>query len=124
MIRVEISKGGRVQVEVNGEAEHVAFEFATLVSKLAINMPKEILEQAFEDGLYINKHGMKAFEEKMDEDIEEFEKMLRSEESDVEESEEDDESDRDDFKKFTAMMALAAAMGTILGGRNDKTGKH
>jgi len=124
MIRVEISKDGRCQVEVNGEAEHVAFEFATLVSKLAINMPKKILEKAFEDGLFINEHGMKAFEEKMDKDIEDFEEMLRSEESDAKDSEEDDESDRDDFKKFTAMMALAAMMGTILGDRNDKTGKH
>lgn len=120
MIRVEINKGGRVQVEVNGEVEHVAFEFATLVSKLAINMPKEILEQAFEDGLYINKHGMKAFEEKMDEDIEEFEEMLRSEESETEDSEEKNESARNGLKDFSKIMTLALVANALLGDRNDK----
>ena len=70
MIRIEISDDDRCQVEVKGELERIAFEFAKLTSHLAANMPRTLLKQAFEDGLYINEHGMKAFEKKMDEDIE------------------------------------------------------
>ncbi len=70
MIRIEISDDDRCQVEVKGELERIAFEFAKLTSHLAANMPRTLLKQAFEDGLYINEHGMKAFEKKMEEDIE------------------------------------------------------
>ena len=87
-------------------------------------MPRILLKQAFEDGLYINEHGMKAFEKKMEENMEEFEKIISSEESETEDEENDDESDRDDFKKFVAATALADMIVTLLRGRNDKTGKH
>lgn len=126
MIRSEIGNN-RCQVEVNGELGRIAFEFAKLTSHLAANMPRGLLKQAFEDGLYINEHGMKAFEKKMEEDIEdikEFEKMINPEESETEDEEDDGESDRDDFKKFVAATALADMIVTLLRGRNDKTGKH
>ena len=123
MIRSEISDD-RCQVEVNGELGRIAFEFAQLTSNLAANMPAVLLKQAFEDGLYINEHGMKAFEKKMKEDIEEFEKMISPEDSETEDEENDEESDRDDFKKFVAATALADMIVTLLRGRNDKTDKH
>lgn len=119
MIRSEISDDSRCQVEVNGELGRVAFEFAKLTSHLAANMPEKLLKQAFEDGLYIDEHGMKAFEKKMEESAEEFEKKFRLEESETEDTE-DDESDRDDFKKFVAAMTLADTIVTLLRGRNDK----
>lgn len=123
MIRSEISDD-RCQVKVEGELGRIAFEFAQLTSNLAANMPEKLLKQAFEDGLYINEHGTKAFEKKMKEDIEEFEKMINPEESETEDEENDEESDRDDFKKFVAATALADMIVTLLRGRNDKTGKH
>lgn len=127
MIRIEISDDDRCQVEVKGELERIAFEFAKLTSHLAANMPRTLLKQALEDGLYINEHGMKAFEKKMEEDIEdikEFMKVINPEESETEDEENDSESDRDDFKKFVAATALADMIVTLLRGRNDKTGKH
>lgn len=123
MIRSEISDN-RCQVKVEGELGRIAFEFAQLTSNLAANMPKVLLKQAFEDGLYINRHGMEAFEKKMGENVEEFKKMIRSEESETEDEEDDGESDHDDFKKFVAATALADMIVTLLRGRNDKTGKH
>lgn len=123
MIRSEISDD-RCQVKVEGELGRIAFEFAQLTSNLAANMPKVLLKQAFEDGLYINEHGMEAFEKKMGENVEEFKKMIRSEESETEDEEDDGESDHDDFKKFVAATALADMIVTLLRGRNDKTGKH
>lgn len=122
MIRSEISDD-RCQVKVEGELGRIAFEFAQLTSNLAANMPRILLKQAFEDGLYINEHGMKAFEKKMEEDIEdikEFEKMINPEESETEDEEDDGESNRDDFKKFVAATALADMIVTLLRGRNDK----
>lgn len=124
MIRIEISDDSRCQVEVNGELGRVAFEFAKLTSHLAANMPRALLKQAFEDGLYIDEHGMKALEKKMEEDIEEFKKKISSEESETEDEENDEESDRDDFKKFVAATALADMIITLLRDRNDKTDKH
>lgn len=123
MIRSEISDD-RCQVKVEGELGRIAFEFAQLTSNLAANMPAVLLKQAFEDGLYINEHGMKAFEKKMEEDIEKFENELCSEESETEDEEDDEESDRDDFKKFVAATALADMIITLLRDRNDKTDKH
>lgn len=119
MIRSEISDN-RCQVKVEGELGCIAFEFAQLTSNLAANMPKVLLKQAFEDGLYINRHGMKAFEKKMEKTIEEF----KSEESETEDVKDDDDSDHDDFKKFVAATALADMIVTLLRGRNDKTDKH
>lgn len=119
MIRSEISDD-RCQVEVKGELGRIAFEFARLTSHLAANMPEELLKQAFEDGLYINEYGLKAFEKKMEENVEEFKKMIRSEESKTEDEEDDSESDHDDFKKFVAATALADMIVTLLRGRNDK----
>lgn len=124
MIRIEISDDSRCQVEVNGELGRVAFEFAKLTSHLAANMPRALLKQAFEDGLYIDEHGTKAFKKKMEEDIEEFKKKISSEESETEDEENDEESDRDDFKKFVAATALADMIITLLRDRNDKTDKH
>lgn len=120
MIRIEISDDSRCQIEVKGELGRIAFEFARLTSHLAANMSEELLKQAFEDGLYINEHGMKAFEKKMEENVEEFKKMIRSEESETEDEEDDGESDHDDFKKFVAATALADMIVTLLRGRNDK----
>lgn len=124
MIRIEISDDSRCQIEVKGELGRIAFEFAKLTSYLAGEMPEELLKQAFEDGLYINEYGLKAFEKKIEENVEEFKKMIRSEESKTEDEEDDDESDHDDFKKFVAATALADMIVTLLRGRNDKTGKH
>lgn len=124
MIRSEISDD-RCQVKVEGELGRIAFEFAQLTSNLAANMPAVLLKQAFEDELYINEHGMKAFEKKMEEDIEKFENELCSEESETEDEEDDDEeSDRGRFKDFATMTAVALAAAALLGGRNDKTDKH
>lgn len=119
MIRSEISDD-RCQVKVEGELGRIAFEFAQLTSNLAANMPAVLLKQAFEDGLYINEYGLKAFKKKMEEAIEEF----KSEESETEDVEDDGKSDHDDFKKFVAATALADMIVTLLRGRNDKTGKH
>lgn len=121
MIRIEISDDSRCQIEVKGELGRIAFEFAKLTSHLAANMPRILLKQAFEDGLYINEHGMKAFGKKMEEDIEdikEFEKMINPEESETED--EDDEADRGGFKDFATMTATVLAAAALLGGRNDK----
>lgn len=115
MIRIEISDD-RCQVEVKGELGCIALEFAQLTSNLAANMPEELLKQAFEDGLYINEHGMKAFKKKMEETIEEF----KSEESETEDVEDDDDSDRGKFKDFATMATAALAAAALLGGRNDK----
>lgn len=115
MIRIEISDD-RCQIEVKGELGLIAFEFSKLTSHLAANMPEGFLKQAFEDGLYINEHGMEAFKKKMVETIEKF----KSEESETEDVEDDDESDHDDFKKFVAATALADMIVTLLRGRNDK----
>lgn len=123
MIRIEISDD-RCQIEVKGELGLIVFEFSKLTSHLAANMPEGFLKQAFEDGLYINRHGMEAFEKKIEENVEEFKKMIRSEESETEDEEDDGESDHDDFKKFVAATALADMIVTLLRGRNDKTGKH
>lgn len=120
MIRSEISDD-RCQVKVEGELGRIAFEFAQLTSNLAANMPAVLLKQAFEDGLHINEHGMKAFEKKMEESAEEFKKMMRLEESETEDEENDEESDRDDFKKFVAATALADMIVILLRGRNDKS---
>lgn len=119
MIRSEISDD-RCQVEVEGELGRIAFEFAQLTSDLAANMPRVLLKQAFEDGLYINEHGMKAFEKKMEESAEEFKKMMRSEESETEDEEDDEESDRGRFKDTVTMIASALAAAALLGGKNDK----
>ncbi len=119
MIRSEISNN-RSQVKVEGELGRIAFEFAQLTSNLAANMPKVLLKQAFEDGLYINERGMKAFEKKMEEDIKEFEKMINPEESETEDEENDEESDRGRFKDAVTMIASALAAAALLGGRNDK----
>lgn len=119
MIRSEISDD-RCQVEVNGELGRIAFEFAQLTSRLAASTTEEFLKQAFEDGLYINRHGMKAFEKKMKKTIEEF----KSEESETEDVEDDDDSDRGKFKDAVTMIAAALAAAALSGGRNDKTGKH
>lgn len=124
MIRIEISDDSRCQIEVKGELGRIAFEFAKLTSYLAGEMPEGLLKQAFEDGLYINEYGLKAFEKKIEENVEEFKKMIRSEESKTEDEEDDGESDHDDFKKFVAATALADMIVTLLRGRNDKTGKH
>lgn len=67
---------------------------------------------------------MKAFEKKMKEDIEEFEKMINPEESETEDEENDEESDRGRFKDTVTMIASALAAAALLGGRNDKTDKH
>lgn len=115
MIRSEISDD-RCQVEVNGELGRIAFEFAQLTSRLAASTTEEFLKQAFEDGLYINRHGMKAFEKKMKKTIEEF----KSGESEAEDVEDDDDSDRGKFKDFATMTAAALAAAALLGGRNDK----
>lgn len=115
MIRIEISDD-RCQVEVEGKLGCIAFEFAQLTSNLAANMLKTLLKQAFEDGLYINRHGMEAFEKKMEKTIEEF----KSEESKTEDVKDDDDSDRGKFKDFAAMTAAALATAALLGGRNDK----
>lgn len=115
MIISEISDN-RCQVKVEGELGRIAFEFAQLTSNLAANMPAVLLKQAFEDGLYINGHGMKAFEKKMEETIEEF----KSKESEAEDAEDDDDSDRGKFKDFATMTAAALAAAALLGGRNDK----
>lgn len=115
MIRSEISDD-RCQVEVNGELGRIAFEFAQLTSRLAASTTEEFLKQAFEDGLYINRHGMKAFEKKMKKTIEEF----KSEESETEDVEDDDDSDRGKFKDFATMATAALAAAALLGGRNDK----
>lgn len=115
MIRSEISDD-RCQVEVEGELGRIAFEFAQLTSNLAANMPEKLLKQVFEDGLYINEHGMKAFEKKMKKTIEEF----KSEESETEDVEDDDDSDRGKFKDAVTMIASALAAAALLGGRNDK----
>lgn len=115
MIRSEISDN-RCQVKVEGELGRIAFEFAQLTSNLAANMPKVLLKQAFEDGLYINRHGMEAFEKKMKKTIEEF----KSEESETEDVEDDDDSDRGKFKDAVTMIASALAAAALLGGRNDK----
>lgn len=123
MIRIEISDDSRCQVEVKGELGRIAFEFAKLTSHLAANMPRALLKQAFEDGLYINEHGVKAFEKKMEEDIEdikEFEKMINPEESETEDEENDEESDRGRFKDTVTMIASALAAAALLGGKNDK----
>ena len=119
MIRSEISDD-RCQVKVEGELGRIAFEFAQLTSNLAANMPAVLLKQAFEDGLHINEHGMKAFEKKMEKDIEEFEKMINPEESETEDEENDEESDRGGFKDFVTMTAVALAAAALLGGKNDK----
>lgn len=119
MIRSEISDD-RCQVKVEGELECIAFEFAQLTSNLAANMPEGLLKQAFEDGLYINRHGMKAFEKKMKKTIEEF----KSEEFETEDVEDDDDSDCGKFKDFATMTAAVLAAAALLGGRNDKTGKY
>lgn len=122
MIRSEISDD-RCQVKVEGELGRIAFEFAQLTSNLAANMPAVLLKQAFEDGLYINEHGMKAFEKKMEEDIEdikELENMINPEESETEDEENDEESDRGKFKDTVTMIASALAAAALLGGRNDK----
>nr|DAJ56108.1 MAG TPA: hypothetical protein [Caudoviricetes sp.] len=119
MIRSEISDN-RCQVKVEGELGRIAFEFAQLTSNLAANMPKVLLKQAFEDGLYINRHGMEAFEKKMKKTIEEF----KLEESETEDVKDDDDSDRGKFKDTITMIASALAAAALLGGRNDKTGKH
>lgn len=127
MIRIEISDDSRCQVEVNGELGRIAFEFAKLTSHLAANMPEKLLKQAFEDGLYINERGMEAFEKKMEEDIEdikEFVKMINPEESETEDEENDEENDRGRFKDTVTMIESALAAAALLGGRNDKTGKH
>lgn len=108
MIRSEISDD-RCHVKVEGELECIAFEFAQLTSNLAGEMPEGLLKQAFEDGLYINRHGMKAFERKMKKTIEEF----KSEESETEDIKDDDDSDHDDFKKFVTAMALADMIVTL-----------
>lgn len=132
MIRVDINKDGRCEVEVNGEASRIAFEFAMLTSKLVINMPEYILEKSFEDGLYISKHGMDAFGEKMDKDIKMFdsidetlEKIFRSEESETEENADDNESDNesnsDGSKDFAKIIMLALVAAALLGNRNDKS---
>ena len=123
MIRSEISDD-RCQIKVEGELGRIAFEFAQLTSNLAANMPVVLLKQVFEDGLYINEHGMKAFEKKMEESAEEFKKMMRSEESETEDEENDEESDRGRFKDTVTMIASALAAAALLGGRNDKTDKH
>ena len=123
MIISEISDN-RCQVKVKGELGRIAFEFAKLTSYLAGEMPEGLLKQAFEDGLYINEYGLKAFEKKIEENVEEFKKMIRSEESETEDEEDDGESDHDDFKKFVAATALADMIVTLLRSRNDKTGKH
>lgn len=115
MIRSEISDD-RCQVKVEGELGRIAFEFAQLTSNLAADMPEELLKQAFEDGLYINRHGMKAFEKKMKKTIEEF----KSEESETEDVEDDDDSDRGKFKDFATMTAAVLAAAALLGSRNDK----
>lgn len=115
MIRSEISDD-RCQVKVEGELGRIAFEFAQLTSNLAANMPAVLLKQAFEDGLYINERGMKAFEKKMKKTIEEF----KSKESEAEDVEDDDDSDRGKFKDFATMTAAALAAAALLGGRNDK----
>ena len=115
MIRSEIGNN-RCQVKVEGELGRIAFEFAQLTSNLAANMPRTLLKQAFEDGLYISEHGMKAFEKKMEETIEEF----KSKESETEDVEEDDDSDRGKFKDTVTMIASALAAAALLGGRNDK----
>lgn len=123
MIRSEISDDSRCQIEVKGELGRIAFEFAQLTSHLAANMPRTLLKQAFEDGLYINEHGMKAFEKKMEEDIEdikEFMKVINPEESETEDEENDEESGRGGFKDFATMTAVALAAAALLGGRNDK----
>lgn len=121
MIRIEISDDSRCQLEVKGNLGRIAFEFARLTSHLAANMPEELLKQAFEDGLYINEYGMEAFGKKMMvETIEEF----KSEESETEDVKDDDDSDRGKFKDFATMTAAALAAAALLGGRNDKTGKH
>lgn len=115
MIRSEISDD-RCQVKVEGELGRIAFEFAQLTSNLAADMPEELLKQAFEDGLYINEHGMKAFKKKMKKTIEEF----KSEESETEDVEDDDDSDRGKFKDFATMTAAVLAAAALLEGRNDK----
>lgn len=115
MIRSEISDD-RYQVKVEGELGRIAFEFAQITSNLAANMPAVLLKQAFEDGLYINRHGMEAFEKKMKKTIEEF----KSEESETEDVEDDDDSDRGKFKDFATMTAAVLAAAALLGGRNDK----
>lgn len=115
MIRSEISDD-RCQVKVEGELGRIAFEFAQLTSNLAANMPKVLLKQAFEDGLYINRHGMEAFEKKMKKTIEEF----KLEESETEDVKDDDDSDRGKFKDTITMIASALAEAALLGGRNDK----
>lgn len=115
MIRSEISDD-RCQVKVEGELGCIAFEFAQLTSNLAANMPKVLLKQAFEDGLYINRHGMEAFEKKMKKTIEEF----KLEESETEDVKDDDDSDRGKFKDTITMIASALAEAALLGGRNDK----
>lgn len=112
MIRSEISDD-RCQVKVEGELGRIAFEFAQLTSNLAADMPEELLKQAFEDGLYINEHGMKAFKKKMKKTIEEF----KSEESETEDVEDDDDSDRGKFKDFATMTATALAAAALLGGQ-------
>lgn len=119
MIRIEISDD-RCQIEVKGELGCIAVEFAQLTSNLAANMPEELLKQAFEDGLYINEHGMKAFKKKMEESAEEFKKMISPEESETEDEENDEESDRGRFKDAVTMVASALAAAALLGGRNDK----
>lgn len=116
MIRIEISDDSKYQIEVKGKLGRIAFEFARLTSHLAANMPEELLKQAFEDGLYINEHGMEAFGKKMVETIEEF----KSKESETEDVEDDDDSDRGKFKDFATMTAAALAAAALLGGRNDK----
>ena len=116
MIRIEISDDSRCQLEVKGNLGRIAFEFARLTSHLAANMPEELLKQTFEDGLYINEHGMEAFEKKMVETIEEF----KSKESETEDVEDDDDSDRGKFKDFATMATAALAAAALLGGRNDK----
>lgn len=119
MIRSEISDD-RCQVKVEGELGRIAFEFAQLTPYLAGEMPEGLLKQAFEDGLYINEYGLKAFEKKIEENVEEFKKMIRSEESKTEDEEDDDDSDRGKFKDFATMTAAALAAAALLGGRNDK----
>lgn len=115
MIRIEISDD-RCQIEVKGELGLIAFEFSKLTSHLAANMPEGFLKQAFEDGLYINEHGMEAFKKKMVETIEKF----KSEEFETEDVEDDDDSDRGKFKDTVTMIASALAAAALLGGRNDK----
>lgn len=135
MIRVDMNKDGRCEVELNGERDHVAFEFAVLTSKLAVNTPEFILKKAFEDGLYINEHGMETFGEKLKDDIEVFDsidetfkKIFHPEEPETEENADDNESDnepnRGGFKDFATMMIFVLAAATLLGNRNDKTDKH